>query len=76
MEHSSFGFENDITLKLSGFTLGEEQILKEQLEVANATITELQSVLASQFSMVMFVVISVFKLNNNCLVFSPSPSMN
>ncbi|KAE9556152.1 hypothetical protein FO519_000640 [Halicephalobus sp. NKZ332] len=51
MEHSSFGYENDITLKLSGFALGEEQILKEQLEVANATITELQAVLASQFSM-------------------------
>ena len=59
IEHSPFGYENDITLKLSVFTLGEEQILKEQLEVANATITELQSVLASQFSMVIFAVISV-----------------
>lgn len=55
IDPASFGYETDITLKLSAFSFGEEQILKEQLEIANATITELQIALASQTSVVRFI---------------------
>uniref|UniRef100_A0AC34PV11 Uncharacterized protein n=1 Tax=Panagrolaimus sp. JU765 TaxID=591449 RepID=A0AC34PV11_9BILA len=51
IDPASFGYETDIASKLSAFSFGEEQILKEQLELANSTINELQMALASQTSM-------------------------
>jgi DNA repair exonuclease SbcCD ATPase subunit len=52
IDHTSFCYDHEVALKLNALAFGEEQILKEQLEVANTTINELQATLTSRDNMV------------------------
>uniref|UniRef100_A0AC34FVR8 Uncharacterized protein n=1 Tax=Panagrolaimus sp. ES5 TaxID=591445 RepID=A0AC34FVR8_9BILA len=51
IDHTSFCYDHEVALKLNALAFGEEQILKEQLEVANSTINELQASLTSRDNM-------------------------